>query len=106
MRGLGIEPVDLSMRKPVLVDSSRVVARSDVAALADVQSALRSIGATSGDPAAMLEAIGYEAGDYLLSAEIELARIPLPRGGFLPITVRLRDFVEGGEDASRGRGSP
>lgn len=106
MRGLGIEPVDLSMRKPVLVDSSRVVARSDVAALADVQSALRSIGATSGDPAAMLEAIGYEVGDYLLSAEIELARIPLPRGGFLPITVRLRDFVEGGEDASRGRGSP
>lgn len=93
---LGMEPVDLSLRKPVLTDSSNVIAHADAGALADIQQVLRNIPAGSNDPVAMAQAVGYELGEYVASAEFTIAEIPLPGGGSIPLTVRLRDLMGGG----------
>ena len=93
VRGLGLEAVDLRLRKPVLTDSANVIARADIPGLADAQELLRSIPAGSTDPAALLQAIGYEVGERLLSLEFTFAEIPLPGGGSIPLTIRLRDVA-------------
>lgn len=91
--GLGFEQVDLRLRKPVLTNTANVLSHSDMAGITDVQALLRSIPAGSSDPAAILEAIGYELGSYVQSLEVTLAEIPLPGGGSIPLTVRLRDLT-------------
>lgn len=93
VRGLGLEAVDLRLRKPVLTDSANVIAHADTPGLEDVQRLLRSIPAGSTDPEAMLQALGYEIGEHLSSLEFTVAEIPLPGGGSIPLTVRLRDLT-------------
>lgn len=93
VRALGFEPVDLSQRKPVLTDSSNVVAKSGLTGLADAQEALRSIPLGTTDPHALLQAIGYQAGEYIASMEFTVAEIPLPGGRSIPLTIRLRDLM-------------
>ena len=95
VRGLGFEPVDLSCKKPVLTDSSNVIAQSDVAGLGDLQSALRSIPLGSTDPGAILQAAGYAVGERIYATEFTLASIPLPGGGSIPLTIRLGDLFKG-----------
>ena len=95
VRGLGFEPVDLSCKKPVLTDSSNVIAQSDVAGLGDLQSALRSIPLGSTDPGAILQAAGYAVGERVYATEFTLASIPLPGGGSIPLTIRLGDLFKG-----------
>ena len=95
VRGLGFEPVDLSCKKPVLTDSSNVIAKSDVAGLGDLQSALRSIPLGSTDPGAILQAAGYAVGERIYATEFTLASIPLPGGGSIPLTIRLGDLFKG-----------
>lgn len=96
VKGLGLEPVDLSLRKPVLTDTSRVLSRAGADGLTNVQDMLRSIPAGATDPAAILEAVGYEVGSYITGLEFTLAEIPLPTGGTIPLTIRLRDVVGAG----------
>lgn len=96
---LGLEPVDLSLRKPVLTDSANVIAHADVPAVAKVQETLRSIPVGSADPEAIVQALGYQLGEYVVQQEFTLAEIPLPGGGSIPLTIRLRDLIGGGEDA-------
>lgn len=91
VRGLGLEAVDLRLRKPVLTDSANVIAHADMPGLADAQELLRSVPADSSDPEALLRALGYEVGERLLSLEFTFAEIPLPGGGSIPLTIRLRD---------------
>lgn len=93
VRGLGFEAVDLRLRKPVLTDSANVLRTSGMQGVADAQELLRKIPAGSSDPAALLQAFGYDAGEYLLSLEFTVAEIPLPGGGSIPLTVRLRDLT-------------
>lgn len=95
MRGIGIEPVDLSMRKPVLTDSSNVVRRSGMAGVADVQDLLRSVPAGEVDAGAILEAVGYAFEDRMDGAEFTVAEIPLPGGGTLPIKIRVGEASDG-----------
>ncbi len=90
--GLGFEPVDLSLKKPVLTDSKNVIARADVAGVADVQSRLRSLAVGTTDPGALLQAFGYQVDEYIAEATFTLAEIPLPGGGKLPLTIRLKDL--------------
>lgn len=90
---LGLEPVDLSLQKPVLADSSRVLEDAGATGVVDVQEMLRSIPAGTCDPDAILRAIGYEVGAYIESLEFTVAEVPLPGGGSIPITVRLRDVI-------------
>lgn len=99
VRGLDLQPVDMSLRKPVLTDSANVIARSDVPALADVQGLLRSIPLGSTDPAALAELAGQALGDYLAGGSFTLAEIPLPGGGSIPLDIDL------GGLAAEGRGS-
>lgn len=99
VRGLGLEAVDLQLRKPVLTDSANVLSASGMQGVVDAQELLRKIPMGSSDPVALLQALGYEAGEYLQSLEFTVAEIPLPGGGSIPITVRLRDLtgmLEGG----------
>ena len=97
---LGLEPVDLSLRKPVLTDSAKVIARSDVGEIGKVQERLRSIPLGTTDPAAVMQALQYEVGEYIDSMEFTVAEIPLPGGGSIPLTVKVRDVAGmiGGED--------
>lgn len=90
---LGLEPVDLSLRKPVLVDSAKVIEKADVPAVAQVQQTVRSIPLSSTDPQALMQALGYRAGEYIAQQEFTIAEIPLPGGGSIPLTIRLRDIV-------------
>ena len=93
VRALGIEPVDIRQRKPVLVDSALVAERSGMEGLAHLQSAVRKIPIGASDPKAILAALEYEVGEYVDSIEFVLAEIPLPWGGSFPLTVRLRDLM-------------
>ena len=94
---LGLEPVDLTLLKPVLVDSSNVIARSDFSGLADIKARLRELPVGSTDPGALLEAVGYEVGRRLDEAEFTIAELPLPFGGSIPLTIRLRDVASARE---------
>ena len=90
---LGLEPVDLSLRKPVLVDSSKVIAHADVSAISGLQDRLRSLAVGSIDPAVLAQALGYQLGEYIAEKEFTIAEIPLPGGGTIPLTIRLRDIA-------------
>ena len=91
--GLGLEPVDLSFRKPVLTDSANVISNSGMSILSDTQELLRSITLGTTDPAAILEYVGYSVGDYLTSLEFTIATIELPSGGSVPLTVSVSDIA-------------
>lgn len=93
VRALGIEPVDLSQRKPVLTDSARVAQASGMQGYVNVQTVLRDIPAGSTDPKAIVRAVGYAVEDRIMSMELTVAEIPLPGGGTLPLTVRVRDIA-------------
>lgn len=93
VEGLGIEPVDLSQRKPVLTDSSLVAQRAGMEGYAQLQDALRNIPVGATDPEAILQAAGYAVGEHIMSMEFTIAEIPLPGGGSLPLTVRVRDIA-------------
>lgn len=93
VRGLGFESVDLRLRKPVLTDSANVLSHSGMEGVSDLQGALRSIPAGSSDPVAIARALGYGVGEYISSLEFTIAEIPLPGGGSIPLTIRLRDVM-------------
>lgn len=95
LAGIGLAPVDLSHRKPVLTDSARVIAASDMPGLADVQGMLRKVPLGTTDPSAILRALEYEVGERIMGAEFTVAEIPLPTGGSIPLTIRLRDLIGG-----------
>ncbi len=98
VHALGLEPVDLSLRKPVLTDSANVIAHADVPAVAKVQETLRSIPVGTADPAAIAQALGYQLSEYVAQQEFTLAEISLPGGGSIPLTIRLRDLTGDGGD--------
>lgn len=99
---LDLQPVDLRPRKPVLVDSADVLARSDVEGLANMQDALRGMSGVDLDFEAMARAIGYDLGERLGSLEIVLAEIELPGGRVVPITLRLGDVMDMGRSGYGG----
>ena len=90
--GLGLEAVDLSLRKPVLTDSSNVIEKSDYSGLSDVQELLRSIPLGTTDPDALLEALEYDVGEYLTSLEFTVATIEIGSAS-IPLTVRVSDLT-------------
>lgn len=89
VRGTGIEPADLRLRKPVLVDTSRIIDQSDEDGLKDIQGMLRSIPVGATDPEAIARALGYELGERILGGRFTVASIPLPGGSAIPLTIRL-----------------
>lgn len=91
--GLGLESVDLRLKKPVLTDSARVLAHADASGVTNIQDTLRSIPVGTTDPAALLQALGCRVEEYLSQTTFTLAEIPLPGGGSIPLTIRLRDIA-------------
>lgn len=91
---LGLAPVDLTSKKAVLVDSAHVFARAGWRA-ADVQELLRGLPADIQDAGEVARALGYEIRERIEGEEIVLAEIPLPGGGTMPLTVKVRDLLDG-----------
>lgn len=102
VRALDMQPVDMRPRKPVLVNSADVLARSDVPALVDTQAALRELAKIDLDFEDMARAVGYDLGERLTSLEIVLAELQLPNGRTVPITLRVRDLLGGREMGDAG----
>lgn len=102
MTGLGFEAIDLSLRKPVLTDSSKVIAASGMPGLADAQELLRSVPLATTDPVALMQVLRYEVGEYIASKTFTIAEIPLPGGGSIPLTIRLRDLASALGDGGGG----
>lgn len=95
VEGLGLEPVDMRLKKPVLTDTANVLARSDIPALADAQNLLRKIPVGTTDPAELVESLTYLTVSKVTSLEITVAEIELPFGGSIPLTIRLQDVLQG-----------
>lgn len=95
VRALGFEPADLRLKKPVLTDSANVLAKTDLGNAADAQELLRSLPLGSSDPVAVLQALGYEAEERISETTFTLAEIPMPGGGTIPVTIRVKDFMKG-----------
>ncbi len=81
IKGLGFEPVDLDLMKPVLVDTGRILKRSGASGASGVLGMLRSLPIGSTDPAAMLGALGYEVGEHISEMTFTIAEIPLREAG-------------------------
>ena len=92
---LGLEPADLRLKKPVLTDSANVLAKANLGSAADAQELLRSLPLGSSDPVAVLQALGYEVQERISETTFTLAEIPLPGGGSIPITIRVKDLMKG-----------
>lgn len=92
---LGLEPCDLRLRKPVLTDSANVIKSpgSDIAGLSQAQDKLRSIPLGVTDPKALCEALEYQVERTISGTVFTLAEIPLPGGGFIPLTVDVATLV-------------
>ena len=88
--------------KPVLVDTGRILKRSGASGASGVLGMLRSLPIGSTDPAAMLGALGYEAGEHISEMTFTIAEIPLPGGGSIPLTIRLRDVLGASGAGSSG----
>lgn len=92
---LGVEPVDMRVRKPVLTDTSSVLHKAGMGDTAALLDRMRSLPVGSVDPQDMVRALGYELQNYIESLEVTLMEIPLPSGGSIPVTIRLRDIIGG-----------
>ena len=94
IEALGIEPVDMRLRKPVLTDTSVVAQKAGMDDAAALQARMRDIPMGSSDPREYVRALGYELEEYVMSLECTLMEIPLPTGGSIPVTIRLRDVAD------------
>lgn len=90
---LGLEPVDMSLHKPVLTDTSNVLSHAGAEGLGSVQELVRRVPLTSTDPEEILKGIGYNIGEVVHQAEFTIAEIPLPTGESIPLTVNVGDLA-------------
>lgn len=89
--GLGLQPADLRLRKPVLTDTANVAKSpgSDIGGMSKVQDRLRQIPLGVTDPKAIAEALQYQIEKTIAETTFTIAEIPLPGGGSIPLTVDL-----------------
>ncbi len=94
VEALGIEPVDLRLKKPVLTNTSSVLEAGGAASLLDAQGSLRTLAVGTTNPEALLEALGYEVRGRIAETELTLGEIPIPgTSRSIPLSVRLGDLV-------------
>ena len=89
--GLGLQPADLRLRKPVLTDTANVAKSpgSDIGGMSQVQDRLRKIPLGVTDPQAIAQALEYQIEKTIAETTFTIAEIPLPGGGSIPLTVDL-----------------
>lgn len=90
---LGLEPVDMSLHKPVLTDTANVLAHASAEGLGSAQELLRRVPISSTDPADIMEAVGYGLVERVSQAEFTIAEIPVPFGEPIPLTIRVSDLL-------------
>ena len=88
-----MQPVDMSLKKPVLTDTTNVLARSDIPSLPNVQSLVRRIPVGTTDPSDIVEALTYMPVAEMTSYEFSLGEIEFPWGGSIPLTIRVKDVI-------------
>ena len=92
LTGLGLQPVDLRLKKPVLTNTSNVLRESGYEELSDTQQLLRSLPVGCNNPVALARAIGYDIDFYQGDSTIRLGEIKL-FGNCIPIDVSLFDAL-------------
>lgn len=95
IEGLGLQPVDMRLKKPVLTDTSNVIAQSGIPALADAEELLRKLPIGVDDPITLLKSLGFDGIERITATEITLVEIEIPGFAPIPITIRIQDILEG-----------
>lgn len=91
---MGLEPVDLHLRKPVLTNSSHVLAASGYEGTVDVQQLVRSLPIGVHDPVVLAQAVGVNIEFYLGDTAITLAQIKIPGTSIcIPIEIKILDVL-------------
>ena len=93
VEALGLQPVDMSLHKPVLTDTANVLAHAGAEGLGSVQDLLRRMPVSSADPEEIMEGLGYNVVEVVDQAEFTIAEIPLPTGESIPLTIRVGDLA-------------
>ena len=89
VRVLGLQPADMRMRKPVLVQTSKVLRRAGVEPTGRVRSLVQALPA-SGSPLELARALGYWVWEEQEGRAFTLAELPIPGAGTsVPITIDL-----------------
>lgn len=87
MRDAGFEPVDLRLRKPVLVGTQEVLDQGGLERASVVRELVAAL-PESGSALDLARSLGVTLVDHM-GGELTLAEIPLPGGGSIPLTIDL-----------------
>ena len=91
---MGLEPVDLHLRKPVLTNSANVLEASGYGGTVDALQVIRSLPLGVHDPIVLAKAVGEDIEFYQGDATITLAEIKIPGTSIcIPIKIRIADAL-------------
>lgn len=94
MEATGFEPVDLRLRKPVLVNTRDVLDQSGLEQFSTVRSLVEALPA-HGSPEEFARAMGVWVADEVGSGSLTVAEIPIPGTGLsIPLTIDLSALAE------------
>lgn len=89
----GLEPADMRLRKPVLVNTTTILEQAGADDVAAVRSLVESL-PSDGTPAQMAEAVGEYVVDEYGDTEITLAELPIPGTELtIPLTIDLATLL-------------
>lgn len=89
----GLEPADMRLRKPVLVNTTTILEQAGTDDVAAVRSLVESL-PSDGTPAQMAEAVGEYVVDEYGDTEITLAELPIPGTELtIPLTIDLATLL-------------
>ena len=87
--GLGFEPADMRLRKPVLTNSQNVLDKVGMESVSEARTLIERLPRTN-DPVALARAVGAHVADSALTGKVTIAELPIP-GTELTIPLTL-DF--------------
>lgn len=92
--GLGLEPADMRLRKPVLTNTQNVLDQAGLGGVASVRELVEGL-PSSGSPEDLARALGAQLSSGASEGTLTVAELPIPGTGLsVPLTVEL-----GGEEA-------
>lgn len=92
MSDLGLEPVDMRLRKPVLTNTQDVLDQSGLEQLSTVRSLLRALPASGTSAEDFARSVGYWLSDEV-GGDLTVAELPIPGTDVsIPLTIDLSDL--------------